>query len=336
MIIFSDRHHDGLAFSLRLLAKRLGAEIYFPIGEEWFTKGYWDIAKPYQNDLNTVAQYLRIKPEHRMNTSWYDVLDTYHEDEYRCITFQQFLDMDIDVIIASVPDHWVTYTKLRDTYKPKAKVICQSGNIGWEDERYIREGVVKNLLASTREFLVSHAIHKVFYHQEQPVVPYEGIGKTGKISSYIHLLPAKEQYEEYKKSLPEFVWSAYGASSPDGWQPTLSLLYASMQQNDYIYHVKPGGDGYGWNWHSAFMLGRPVITNFSDYIDKLGASLFQHGITGIDLERGSVQENCEIIRRLHDEDRVQEMGIYARKRWEEVVNYDEEEKKLKKFFDELI
>jgi len=52
LIIFSDRHHDGLAYSLRLLAKRLNADIYFPIGLTWWQKGFWDVVDVNGKALN--------------------------------------------------------------------------------------------------------------------------------------------------------------------------------------------------------------------------------------------------------------------------------------------
>lgn len=351
MKIFSDYHHSGLFYSLHLLfEKRLGFELYRPIGMEWFPE-WWDIAKPYNQNEDTARQYLDMRDSEPFyspkdgspvlnsivdqNPNYYVVEELVHGYRQKAITFQQFLDMDIDIFIASIPDHWVTYTKLRDTYKPKAKVICQMGNIFWENEEVIRGGIVKNLLASTKEFSTP-GVHSVFYHQEQPVIPYKDPEKTGKITSFVHLLPKKEQFFSYEAHAPQFDWKAYGAGSVHGWITKLEDVYRHMQNSEYIYHVKPHGDGYGWVWHSAFMVGRPVLTNFSDYKDKLGGLLFEDGVTGVDLERRTVQENCAMILKFHNEDYVIQMSRNARKRWEEVVNYDKEEENIRKFLDHLI
>ena len=352
MKVFSDYHHSGLYFSFHLLfEERLGWELYRPIGMEWFPQ-WWDIAKPYGQNESTAKQYLEIrdsepfyaptdgspvlnsivdrKPEH------YVIEEIAHGYRQKAMTFQQFLDTDIDIIVASLPDHWVTYTKLRDMYKPKAKVICQSGNIFWENEELIRSGTVKNLMASTKAFPVPEGVNAVSYHQEQPVIPYKTIKKTMNISSYVHLLPLPGLYEEYSKALPQYNWRAYGAGCPNGLIHKLSDLYQNIQDSDWVYNVKPRGDGYGWVWHSAFMLGRPVITNASDYRDKLGGELFEDGITGIDLEKGTVQENALLIKNLCDNDWIQKMGDKARERWEQVVNYDAEFWVLQKFLERLI
>mgnify|MGYP001570958142 FL=1 len=215
-------------------------------------------------------------------------------------------------------------------------MICNSGNIFWENEELIRNGTVKNLMASTKRFDLPKGIHNVFYHQEQPVIPYEPIKKTGNISSYTHLLPLPGLYEEYSRVLPQYNWRAYGAGCPNGLIHKLEDIYQNMKDSDMVYNVKPRGDGFGWIWHSAFMVGRPVITNFSDYVDKLGGELFEDGVTGINLEAKTVQENADMIRKFFDENYVEKMGENARKRWEQVVNYDEEFGVLQKFLERLI
>lgn len=351
MNVFCDYHHSGLFYSLHLLLeKRLGWKLFRPIGMEWFPS-WWDIAKPYGQSESTAKQYLDLRDSSpfysptdgsptlnsvvERKPDYYVIQELAHEYQQKAITFQQFLDMDIDIIIASIPDHWVTYTKLRDTYKPKARVICHSGNIFWENEELIRGGFVKNLMASTREF-PTPGINSIFYHQEQPVVPYVPSDRTPLITSYVHLLPKKEQFFDYASRLSQFDWRAYGAGSRMGWLNKLTEVYRHMQKSEFVYHVKPHGDGYGWVWHSAFMVGRPVITEFSDYKDKLGGQLFEDGITGIDLEKRSVQENCDLILRMHNDGSSVRMGEAARRRWEEVVDYDAEEIRLREFFANLV
>lgn len=349
MRVFADLHHAGLYYSLsKLFEERLGWELYRPIGTEWFEKGFWDIAKPYGNNIATVKQFLSIKDgdvvvpfSHPLNrilegqneAKCYKIADIYHNSEEKALTFQQFCDMEIDIIVASIPDHWVTYKRLRDEYKPHAKVICQMGNMFDEVQPMIGSGVVQNLMASTSGFPTGN-INKVFYHQEQPVRDFKKPTKTFNISSYAHVLPLPEQFDMYKQMLPDFNWKSYGASSYDGWMGSLNDLYDSMQNDMFVYHVKPGGDGYGWNWHSAYMLGRPVLTNFSDYRGKLGSLLFEDGVTGHDFEAHSVEENCRLLREYAKKDFIT-MGENARKRWLDVVNYDLEFEKLQEFLGNL-
>lgn len=360
MNVFVDYHHSGLLYSLHLtLEKRFGWKIYRPIGMEWFNRGFWDIAKPYGNNPETVKQFLSLNPNQQpidgtppLNNvrfrnpgqTHYRIEDAYHGYDQKAMTFQQFMEADIDIIIGSIPDHWLTYKRLRDQFKPKAKVVAHMGNMFDELSSMLNEGIIDNLMASTLTFQVftparldsSHPITLVNYYQEQPVVPFEPSHDSHSISSYAHVMPKVELYERYKAAMPDYKWRSYGSANSDGWMHTLTDLYASMQQDAFVYHVKPGGDGYGWNWHSAFMLGRPILTNFSDYKDKLGGQLFSEGITGIDLEKRGVAENVALIRKLVDDGTYREMGKQANKRFTDCVNYDHEADKLMRFFSNLI
>lgn len=346
MNVFADLHHAGLYYSFHLLfEKRLGANLYRPIGKEWFSEGFWDIAKPYKDNPATIDQYLSMgsvpddgtPPLNNTNSPHTESLrfrDEYHEYDQKAITIDMFKNMEFDYIIASIPDHWETYKRLRDKYQPKAKVLCHMGNMFNEVHRAISEGVIDNLMASTIEFptFSSKLLNRVFYYQEQPVMPFIPSNNTElQISSFVHILPQKELFEKYKAALPEITFKAYGASSPDGWMPTLQELYKEIQKSRLVWHVKPGGDGYGWNWHSAMMLGRPVITNFSDYKDKLGGKMFVDEVTGIDLEARPFNENVELIKRLVNDPRLAKMQEHTTIKFHSLVDYDMEAKKIQGF-----
>lgn len=350
MNIFVDYHHSGLLYSLHLaLENRLGHKIFRPIGMEWFEKGYWDIAKPYGNSMETARQFLEMRDiqpidgtpplntivEQASSPPYYTIYDAYHDYKHKAVTFDQFMAMDIDVIIGSIPDHWVTYKRLRDQHKPNAKVVCHMGNMFNEAPQALNDGTIDNLLASTIPFMEYRGVNKVFYYQEQPLVEYRPPMRTMKISSYAHTMPKKELYDEYKQLLPQFQFKSYGSACPDGWMHTLTDLYKTMQEDMFVYHVKPGGDGYGWNWHSAFMVGRPILTNYADYKDKLGGLLFKDGVTGLALDAHTVRENCDTLTTWTESGYFQELGQNARNAFMELVNYENEADKLKTFFENL-
>lgn len=355
MQILSDYHHDGLYYSQHaLFEQRLGHNLFRPIGMEWFERGFFDVAKPYGNNLETIKQFLSMKETEGINGSaplntivgknpfrpFHDVYNYFYEFQHKAITFAQFLDLDIDVIVASIPDHWVTYRKLRDQFKPKAKLICHLGNIGWDSQQLIKDAGVQNLMASVLPFKTSSDINSVFYYQEQPIPEFKAKLTTTdkpKISSYVHVLPNPELFEQYKQALPEFDWRAYGAACPDGWMPSIIELYKNMQESSFVYHVKPGGDGFGWNWHSAFMNARPILTNYSDYKNKLGGLLFEDLVTGIDLEARSFNDNVKLIKDIiGDKDRLNTMQLECKKRFDQLVNYDNEQKRIEDFIAKLI
>lgn len=350
-VIFADFHHSGLMYSLKLLFEdRLGGTLLRPVGLEWWENGYWDIAKPYNDSIDTISQYLKIDSSYKpvdktvplnkikdKKSLYYEIEELAHGYTQKAITWDQFLNLDIDIIVASIPDHWETYSKLKAIYKPQAKLICQAGNAFNELEDYIKDGTVKNLMSATAEFDVPSFINAVFYHEEQPVVEYKEPPVTPSIKSFVHLLPRHDLYDIYKEALKPVEMKAYGALCPNGSLATLTDVYAKMQSASMILHIKPMGDGYGWVWHSAFMLGRPIITNFSDYKDKLGGKLFEHGVTGIDLERGTNKENITLIKDiLADRERLKSMCEEARRRFFQVVDYERELKNIKTFLNCLL
>src|SRR5258708_34548481 len=117
MKIYTALHHLDLYYSLQLLfEKRLGYELYRPTGREWFTNGYWHIARPYGDDPSTIGQYLDIgsipkdhypplndlvKPEEGI----YIMEDKHNNTTNKAITFDKFIRTKFDIIIASIPDH---------------------------------------------------------------------------------------------------------------------------------------------------------------------------------------------------------------------------------------
>lgn len=349
MKIFSDRHHDGLAYSLRLtLEKRLGHKIFFPIGMDWFPD-WWDIAKPYNQSEATAKQYLQITPYYKpidgtvsLNTiksikpTHYEVEDLAHGDILKAITFQQFLDMDIDVIIASIPDHYITYTKLRDKYKPKAKVVCQAGNMFNEIYDLFRQEVIKNFLASTIEIPVPSGINAGFYHQEIPMREFTE-PTSNQISSLVHLLPQPEIFNFYKSAIPEATFKSYGAGCPDGYVSSQKGVFDTIRSSSLIFHHKPYADGFGHVVHSAVMLGRPLIINYEEYKTRLAGKILIKDKNCISLDSGeSRQEITEKIKRLiTDKDLLLEYCKKSYDLFREVVNYEKEAEQIADFFNNL-
>jgi hypothetical protein len=107
MKIFTDLHHNDLYYALiSLFEKRLGYEVYRPIGLDWFHNGYWKIAAPYNHAMDTVRQYLDIDQTDWVNAPWheykqansnyfindevYHVHEPIHDYHQKAITFDQF------------------------------------------------------------------------------------------------------------------------------------------------------------------------------------------------------------------------------------------------------
>jgi len=346
---FCDRHHSGLAYSLRLtLEKRLGHKIFFPIGMDWFPD-WWDIAKPYNQSEATAKQYLQITPYFTpvdgtvpLNTikgiksTHYEVDDLAHGDTFKSITFQQFLDMDIDVIIASIPDHYITYTKLRDKYKPKAKVVCQAGNMFDEVPRLFKEGIIKNFLASTIEVPVPNGVNVVFYHQEIPMCEFTE-PKGNRISSLVHLLPQPEVFNYYKSAIPEAIFKAFGAGCPDGYVSSQKGVCDTIRSSSLIFHHKPYADGFGHVVHSAVMLGRPLIINYEEYKTRLAGKILIKDQNCISLDSGESRQEivAKIKKLITDKNLLLEYCKKSYNLFREVVNYEKEAEQITDFLNNL-
>ena len=342
MNVFVDFHHGDLLYSLQLLIeKRLGWNLYRPIGMEWYTKGFWNIGDPYPNPADTAKQYLGIDdrtwdPYKNLNGDFtvedgiYNVYDPVHDVHQKAITFDKFKEMDIDIVIASYPfGHDETYKRLVAEHKPKAKLIGHIGNIG-------QQSSLHDVLCSTAPFPVDKNI--VFYHQEFDLSNYfyESPGEHRLVRSFINLLPLADLFQKYKEALPKFKFEAYGAGCPDGTVSSDEKIGEKMRESAFGWHVKPGGDGFGHVIHNWYASGRPVITHGTDYLGKLAGQLLVDDITCIDLELDSFENNIEKIKYWSQPENHKEMCENAFKRFQLVVNFDREAEEIKHFFENLV
>ena len=336
MRVFSDFHHDSLWKSLEyLFEKRLGWELYCPKGLEWFYEGYWKVAEPYQNCLGTVGQYLGTRGKEP------DANGIYQVDGMKGITLEKFKEMNIDIIIASIPAHLPTFTKLINEFKPKAKLIFQIGN----EFGPIDFTLAKNILSSTSRFEVPRGINVVFYHQEfdLDVFNYEPPVKSNLIRSFVHTLPTAGHFQRdwqdflaLEKAMPEMKFESYGASCRDGCIDTTKEIARLMKSSLFGFNLKTGGDGFGHIIHNWFAVGRPVIVRKHQYEGKLAGGLMIDGETCIDLDKRTLEGNAKRIRQfIQDEQEYDKTCQKIRQTFETVVNYDKEFEEIKQFLERL-
>lgn len=341
MKVLVDYHHGNLLYSLYLLfEKRLGFELFRPIGHDWFTNGYFKVAEAYGNAQDTIDQYLAIdgrewiredlkalNTQHWMEGDIYRVQDTENNFTHRAITFEQFKNMEFDLIIASFPQHtnWVELLK----YQPKAKFIQQVGNEGQTSD-------AKNILCSTSDFLARNDQNVMHYRQEFDLTDYRYEPPTNHnvVKSFVISLPEPEVYEAYKQALPEFDFKAHGVGSPDGTVHG-GLIPQMMRESAWGYHIKPA-DGFGHVIHKWFASGRPIITKASYYRGKMAYPLIEDGVTAIDLDKRSFEDNVAFIREMSKPENHIRMCQNARKKFEEIVNFDREAQEIKKWLETII
>ena len=339
MKILTDYHHGNLYYSLHLLfEKRLGHELYRPIGTDWLTRGWWKVAEPYGNNPDTVKQYLGIDDRHwdahknlngnyKLKDDIYHIYDLENKISHKAITFDTFRGMKFDLIIGTHPLHnnWVNLRQ----YHQKSKFIMQIGN-----ENQVSDA--RNILCSTLDFKPTPDQHFIRYHQEINLddCKYVPPKNHNKVKSFVVALPDPGVYEMLKAKLPEFEFRAYGVGSPDG---TVSgyKIPKMMQDSAFGYHVKPL-DGFGVVIHKWALSGRPLIVKGSYYTGKLAEPLLIDGVTCIDLDKHTLEESVRMIRESAKPENHRKMCRAMYENAKKIIDYDREAREVKKWLDKII
>ena len=344
MKVFADYHHGDLYYSLHaLFEKRLGFELYRPIGLDWFENGFWKIAEPYGNPADTINQFLStekgnwnqyslLNGDHTFYDGVYYVYDKTHDYRHKAITFEQFKSMKFDIIISSITAHDGAYEKLCKEFQPQAKLISQMGNVGQKTH-------IKNVMHSI-PYAVPADQNTVYYHQEIdhrfwnyfPPNP-----KTKNIFSVVNCFPYPEIYGQYKQSLVNVEMRHYGASCLDGSLLGGETVGLKMKEANIAWHLKPLG-GIGHSTMGWFASGRPLITNMSQHraIGGEALKLFIPGLTCIDIEQGTLEENLRKINEWLEPEANLRHCEETIKQFKEVINYDKEEIAIRAFLERLL
>lgn len=341
MRMLVDFHHSSLLRSLNLLfQERLGIEVFRPIGMEWFDKGYWAINK----QADTAKQYLDLDQAYKPSdgtpplnllvagndSGSYVVIDPGEQSAHAACTFDFFINNKFDYVVASIPQHVEIFEALIEQYQPWCKLIVQMGN-NWNLQNY--KG--KNILASIAPQSVDNE-NVMFYHQEFDTGIFFASEclPTKEIYSFVNVIENTGMgWEDYKNlqeilTSPYYEMKAFGGQCPDGSTVGPVETANKMREAQFIFHVKPGGDGFGHVIHNAYAIGRPLITRPSHYRGQLAEQLLVPG-TFVDLDRYGPEEVKNIIIHLTDNpDELRQMGERAANRFREVVNYDIEADKI--------
>lgn len=339
MNVFADFHHGALYHSLSLLfEKRLGGNLFRPIGFDWVKSGYWN----YSLNPATIDQYL--KPQEHVDIlfrdSYFLCPDYVHKTQHKALTLEQFQRTPIDLIIASVANHESSFHALAQTLKPGAKLIRQVGNVNDQ----VDVSLYKNILASAKLDLSiseSEDLNLVIYHPEfdlelfAPQAPHS----EWRITNLMNCLPHSHDFplwDMFKQRLPEFEWKMYGILGEDGILSTVEDVAQAIHRSSFIWHVKWGGDGFGYVIHHAFAAGRPPIVRCSYYADKLAGDLMIPGETCIDLDQFELLGTAtQAIRDWASPENHSRMCQAAGRRFREIVDYDKEEQSIRDWLNQL-
>jgi len=350
MRVFADFHHSALYHSLYLLfEKRLGWELYRPIGPEWYHNGFWKVydhpATVNQflgfhvaSELPSFAEENIYEADECRNLSYekkegiYYIYDSETNENYKAITLERFKEMSFDIVISSIPQHIEPFNNLIAQFQPKAKHIFQVGN-AWGHQPGVR-----NILASTTSFSSPAGINVCNYHQEfsLSIFAYEPPIIHNVVHSYIHYMNHPHLMDQVASYLPGWSFLRFGAGM-ENILSGLKCVAEAMKNSAFTWHYKPEGDGYGHSIHSSYACGRPAIIVGSHYRGKLASQLFEDGVTCINIE-GQLSSNCaKRIERLSQPEEHVKMCSAAYQRFSSIVNFENElETKIKPFLERLI
>ena len=334
MKVFADSHHDALFHSLRLLFEgRLGYELYRPIGLNWYEKGFWK----YSDNPNVIKQYLEPRDIDKDMGDFWNCPESRHCQVDKAVTLEQFKKMKFDIIIPSVVNNEEPFYKLRNEHMPKAKIIRQMGNV----HDTVHTDLCPNIMASMLLEEIPGDCNIIQYHQEFDLKTFKYLPPAGqmRISNFMNCFPDCRDFplwDEFKKELPDFDWKMYGILGENGIIGGIDNVAKEISNSTFIWHVKPGGDGYGHVVHNAFACGRPLIIRRKYYADKLGGLLLEHGKTCIDIDAAPRNEIIDLIKFFAIPENHAKMCKDVRQRFDDVVNFDEQAKYIKEFLKELI
>lgn len=347
--VFTDFHHASLLYSFILLfEKRLGGSVYRPIGMEWAEKGYW---KVYDHPA-TQAQFLTTDQGYRPidGTPPLNYIQGMVEDVFYCqdidsgyynkaITFDKFMSMDIDIVIASIPAHIEPFKRLCELHPSHPKLIFQIGN-SWT----VEAGLAPNIMASAIIHDVPKDINFISYHQEFDLNLFkpERLPDYHRIASYVncfniagHFVQDWQLFQETEKIMPDWQFYALGGQCRDGAAHGSVELAKHINSTRFVWQTKNGGDGYGHIIHNVAACGRPMIIKKQYYVGKLAEPLINDE-TCIIIDGLNPWQIKERIEQANNEEVYEKMRLAMYDRFKQVVNFDVEEILLRQFLERLV
>jgi hypothetical protein len=139
---------------------------------------------------------------------------------------------------------------------------------------------------------------------------------------------------QYAGLLPGYTFTSYGAGMEDHIMKTAELA-KRIQDSGWTWHYKPEGDGYGHVIHNTFAVGRPALVWAPFYGGKLASDLFIDKKTCLNLAARSVHENVNLVHHYSQPDEHARMCENTHRRFAEVVDFDQEEQRIRQFLENL-
>jgi len=289
-------------------------ELYCPEGNEWFKRGFVTIRPPIGcQKFETINDIMDFPNDECEKIEITDGLYQYHrkmevdKGHYiqKAITFDKFLEMDIDIILTTHFGHEQSFHHLVAMHKPNAKFIRQIANLHEKPSSYCKNILLQPIYhpADYEDEPPNRAFKKLginymFYYPEH----YEGYCYTEPTNHKLvvnlapDLLPEDvESFNSFQSDLPDFKFVLCGRNPnvskevfpyalPNGFIPHL-LLPKAIKDSAFIWYTKSHGGG-GFTFRQALACGRPIIgrKHYSKLHAPMESEMYQHKINCIDLD----------------------------------------------------
>jgi len=385
MKVFCDFHHRDLVNSMcHLFEKRMGAELYVPYGMDYYKQGYWRIVDANVDPVAEqflVNQFGNDGLQEFIDNEDGTVLVKSNDGKlpYKGMDFETFCKTKFDIIIATVPAHIPLYMKLLKDHQPQAKFIFEAGN-NWGN---ININTPNFLNSTTYTFVSGEDIHgstmTALYKKFQKKDLYKGMHKVfqnrrnGKKCNMVYFHPEFDLnvfknnnsikniksisnvrhncntlggLYELERRLPDWTIKAHGVGNRDGELKTDYDIARVMNESGFLYHVKPVGDGYGYNIHQAYSVGSIVITDSSHmcsggnpeewFTSQLLLDTENYETKPTFVDWGKYNYDSVVNRLKWCADNYPTIQENAMLKFKEVVDFDEEYQKIRVFIEKLI
>lgn len=333
MRILLDYHHYALLKSFYyLFKKRFNFNVYLPTGFEWLDDG------------NLYSCYPNRGTADQMLNSW--LHDSFISNNFTKINFNEFIELDIDIIVCSLLENYKVFDYLIKKYNKKCKLILHIGNNN--PPELIKQIGVKNLFSSSWPiYNVADIPNKVFARQEFSLELFKPKYDCNikSIANFKHILENEEIviFEKLESSLKDWNFKSYGAKNRDGIISGYEeIISNSMREFGFIYHFKKIDEGFGHVIHNAFACGKPVITNseymtvsyYNKKMNNTASLLFEDDITIIDISKNSIDDIKYKLEKMSDNYIESSQRVYDK--FKNTVNFDKEFINIKQFIERLI
>jgi hypothetical protein len=367
-----------------LFERRMGGELYVPWGLDYYKQGYWGVvdankdAVAQQFLINMfVDDSLQKITDRQDGTILVDTNDG--KLPYKGIDFNTFCKTKFDIIISTVPAHIPVYMKLLKDHQPQAKFIFEAGNnwghipinvpnflnsttytfISGEDmhgwtmnslyKKFSKRDLYKGMHKVFQNRRSGKKCNMVFFHPEFDLNIFKNdnsIKDIKSISNIRHGCNTLGGLYELERRLPDWTVKAYGVANRDGELKTDYDIARVMNESGFIYHVKPVGDGYGYNVHQTYAVGSILITDSTHMCSGgnpeewftsqllLDTENYHDKPAFVDWSRYNYDALVDRLKWCADNYPVLQEN--ARNKFKEVVDFDAEYQKVRVFIERLI